>query len=109
MARVYNLRLNPPDDAVYIGRAGKGQAGEYGNYAPKAGNTPYPTAHDYELQVMSDPALREKLKRELYGKHLVCFCARKPEGLAIDDQLVCHGQVILRTIRGDYDENTGAG
>lgn len=89
---VVNLRRQPYD--VYIGRAGKGQDGTYGNpYKPHG-----KTAQDRERciaefrayfreRVRTDREFRRKVLT-LRGKRLGCFC--KPAA--------CHGDVIAEWV-----------
>lgn len=57
--------------------------------------------YDYEIFLLKNRALINKMKAELQGKTLGCFCAPKG-GVGPDDKLICHGQLILRAVRGDY-------
>jgi len=57
----------------------------------------------FERSIQNNPVFREEIKKELSGKTLACYCASL-KGLGVDDPLVCHGQIYLKTIRGDYDE-----
>lgn len=95
MTRVVNLRKQPYD--VYIGRAGHGQSGYFGNPYPKgsicdhcgqthlrSGDT-IPCFHAYFLErVQTDSRFREAILG-LKGKILGCFCKPQP----------CHGDVIV--------------
>lgn len=90
---VVNVRNAPCD--VYIGRAGRGHDGYFGN--PVAIGQPCPECgekHDREgvlacykrylwRRVNADPVFKQRIL-ELRGKTLGCFCA--PQG--------CHGHVI---------------
>jgi hypothetical protein len=73
-----------PSDAVYIGRPGPWGnpfvIGEHGDRAEVIAK--------YEAWLMEQPALIERMKRELTGRDLVCFCAPLP----------CHGNIILRLL-----------
>lgn len=78
---------NAPSDAVYIGRGS-----EWGNpfKIGKDGNREQ-VIEKFENLIrmndhMIDGVLTKTIKRELRGKHLVCFCAPK----------LCHGDVLLR-------------
>jgi len=103
---VVNLHQNPtlkslsqrdwPREFVYIGRAGRGFTGEFGNPV-KTGETcsvcgkihsrPGDTIECYrawlEKEVVENQEFREKVAR-LAGKTLVCFCVPRP----------CHGNVL---------------
>ena len=80
MPQVYNKRAGGwPKDAVYIGRPGP-----WGNpfTIGKDGD------RDQVIQKYRDnltPELVEKVKRELRGKDLVCWCSPAP----------CHGDVLI--------------
>jgi hypothetical protein len=90
--RVVNLRREAYD--VYIGLAGRGQDGTFGN--------PFWTGNDevrdeviekfkihFLERVKSDPDFHRKVQ-ELKGKRLGCFC--KPKR--------CHGDVIVDYLEG---------
>lgn len=83
---VVNINISSYD--IYIGRAGKGHDGYFGN--------PFPLSTDvsrtsvmakYEKwfydRLASDPEFKRRI-HELKGKKLGCFCAPK----------VCHGHII---------------
>lgn len=88
---VVNLRKEPYD--VYIGRAGKGEEGYFGN--------PYPLAmgdrdacleryrHYFEARLNRDKEFKRRIEA-LKGKRLGCFC--KP--------LKCHGDIIVEYLEG---------
>lgn len=84
MPRVLNKKhdLIPLGESVYIGR-------------PSVWGNPYRIGPDgdrdeviekFTLYLYENPALVEKVKEELRGKDLVCYCAPEP----------CHGDVLLR-------------
>ncbi len=77
MTRVVNLRKEPFD--VYIGRAGHGYDGYFGN--------PSKTVREFETyfftRLINDPEYKQRV-HALNGKTLGCFC--KPKH--------CHGDVI---------------
>lgn len=77
-----------PPGGVYIGRAGHGQSGYFGN--------PFKVGLDgdrdrvlelykmyFERRLGRDPEFKERIEA-LKGKTLICFCVPKP----------CHGQII---------------
>jgi hypothetical protein len=71
-----------PYSAVYIGRPSKwgnpfeiGADGDRGEVIEK-----------YRQMLMDNPELRAMAKRELRGRHLVCWCA----------PAACHGDILLR-------------
>lgn len=90
--RVTSVKAAPPgweDDPafVYIGRAGKGLSGPWGN--PYTGLPREESIATYEkwmaVRLMLEPQLRTDVAR-LSGKTLVCFCFPLP----------CHGDVLAR-------------
>lgn len=78
---------NAPADAVYIGRGSP-----WGNPFSHMANTKAQYIVETREQAIKlfEMALGETdkaiIRRELKGKHLLCFCAPKP----------CHGDVLLR-------------
>ncbi len=85
MATLFNHSVDGmPPGAVYIGRPGPfGNPfviGEHGDRAEVLGR--------YEAWLATQPALVERIRRELPGKDLVCWCAPLP----------CHGNIILRLL-----------
>ena len=88
--RVVNLRREPYD--VYIGRAGKGQDGYFGNpfTLKKHGAEALTLYLDYMRERWtSDPVFVERLSA-LQGKTLGCFCKPGP----------CHGDIIAQWLDG---------
>ena len=86
MTKVVNLYKDKYD--VYIGRAGKGQDGYFGNPFPlKAGEPRGATIERYKQyfdnRIATDEVFKTKIL-ELKNKTLGCFC--KPNA--------CHGDVI---------------
>ena len=91
---------------VYIGRSGHGEDGYFGNpiqvgrKCPQCGQRHtqgYETLPCYASYLRERVELDLEFRRrlvELKGKTLGCFCPG-PSGLTLDDQLCCHGQVIL--------------
>src|SRR5690606_31198715 len=80
----HNIRFEEYD--VYIGRAGHGQDGYFGNYAPD-GNHDFKIAwfeRHFEKRIKTDFEYRQRI-HELKGKRLGCFC--KPHKR-------CHGDII---------------
>jgi len=87
LTTVIHLRDQQPGD-VYIGRAGKGEDGYFGNpFRLGQGETRGSTIERYDewfhQRLLTDPEFKKKVS-ELKGKRLVCFC--KPQA--------CHGDVI---------------
>lgn len=88
-ARVVNLLVEPYD--VYIGRAGHGYDGYFGN--PTRGPDRERNIQAYRAYFLARIARDAEFKRrvlELRGKRLGCFC--KP--------LDCHGDVIVEWLDG---------
>lgn len=94
MPKVYNVQHNnSPKTAVYVGR-------------PTAFGNPYPVRNDdrkravalYRAYLMGNRALLTKVKKELKGKDLLCFCAPLP----------CHADVLLE-VANDSQTNGGNG
>jgi hypothetical protein len=87
--RVANLRVEPYD--VYIGRAGKGQDGYFGNpYTLREhGQKALELYRSYFEARLSDPAFRARVEG-LRGKVLGCFCKPGP----------CHGDIIAAYLNG---------
>jgi hypothetical protein len=79
--RVYNKHKGAPPDAVYIGRGSPwGNPFVLGKDGDRNG-----VCDLFAKLVLADPEYQERVKRELKGKNLVCFC--KP--------LRCHGDFLL--------------
>lgn len=103
---VVNIRRDSFD--VYVGRAGKGSTGYFGNPHTMPGpcrscgrdhgrQGTLAAYREYLLaRVESDPVFRQQVL-ELRGKRLGCFCARKG-GVTASDPHVCHGQVLAAWI-----------
>jgi len=76
---------------VYIGRAGCGLSGYFGNPIKIEGGKRGSTLKNYrrylEHRLMTDTAFYTRVK-ELKGKTLVCFCKPKP----------CHGDILIEYI-----------
>jgi len=71
-----------PSDAVYIGRGSI-----YGNpFVLNVHGDRDEVCDMYEEKIMNDPKMIETIKRELKGKHPLCFC--KPKR--------CHGDFLLK-------------
>lgn len=100
---VVNLYKDQYD--IYIGRAGKGQDGYFGNpilvgeyckCCRQVHNTPGSTVECYRLyflhRIKTDPEFKTRVL-ELRGKRLGCFCAPKG-GFQATDMIRCHGQII---------------
>lgn len=86
MTNVVNIRISDYD--AYIGRAGKGQDGYFGNpFRLRANESRGATIEQYRKyfydRLETDPEFKRRI-HELKGKTLGCFC--KP--------YACHGDVI---------------
>lgn len=97
--RVVSRRRDRYD--VYIGRPSKWGnpfvVGEHGD--------PLDCVNRFREWLLQRPDLIAAAKRELRGKVLGCYCARQG-GVGPDDPPVCHGQILARAARGDYDGST---
>lgn len=83
MPRVLNKKrdLIPIGSAVYIGRpSGWGNPFVIGRDGSRA-----EVIEKYHQYLLADPELMGRVKAELRGVDLVCFCAPEP----------CHGDVIM--------------
>ena len=95
---VVNLRAEEFD--VYIGRAGRGQDGYFGNpyTVQEHGLQAIELFRSYFLQrIESEPAFRLRVLA-LKGKRLGCFCKPKP----------CHGDVIAEWVEANAPAAPGA-
>ncbi len=91
-ARVVNLYKERYD--VYIGRAGKGKDGYFGNpFRLETGEARGGTIERYRkwfyTRLQNDKEFRKRIE-SLRGKTLGCFCKPKP----------CHGDVIVEYLNG---------
>ncbi len=90
LPRVVNLKFEEYD--VYIGRAGKGQDGYFGNPF-RADDRGLQRALDqyrayFEKRIVEDFEFRRRVVG-LMGRRLGCFCKPKP----------CHGDIIVEWLR----------
>lgn len=111
-----NIRYTPSNwqdnpDYVYIGRAGKGQDGYFGNPFPLIKDEPRgSTLQKYrawaENRYNTDDEFRKRVQA-IHGKRLVCFCAPSTEGLeATLENAKCHGQILAHIAKyGVFDES----
>lgn len=87
MCTVVNLKIDEYD--VYIGRAGHGKDGYFGNPYRAIPGDPGATIPMFEeyarKRLKTDPEYRERVKA-LKGKRLGCFCKPRP----------CHGDVLVK-------------
>jgi len=98
---VVHCKREPFD--IYIGRTGSG-LGEWGNpFTWKQGTkAQFLVAKNeclprYEDWVQSQPDLMERIKQQLAGKRLGCWC-RPPAGFR--GRLLCHGQILAGIANG---------
>lgn len=94
--RVVNLRRDAYQ--VYVGRAGKGRDGYFGNPFRVTDEESLRTALEKYLEyfyekLLKDPTFKRRVE-ELRGKVLGCFCAPAGGLTAEDMPFRCHGQVI---------------
>ena len=86
MPKVYNKRTGAPRGAVYVGRPTK-----FGNpYRMHSEADRDRVCDQYEATLLRkferDPDARRRLREELGGKDLVCWCA----------PLRCHADILLK-------------
>lgn len=93
MTKVVNIYQEEYD--VYIGRAGRGSTGYFGNPFTLGGGARGSTIEKYKIyfynRLKNDPEFKEKILA-LKGKTLGCFC--KPKA--------CHGDIIADYL--DYED-----
>ena len=101
VVNLYHLNKGWEQDSeyVYIGRAGKGQSGYFGNpIALSPGQSRSSTLPEYEKylknRLETDLIFKDKVK-SLHNKKLVCFCRPKT---GWGEQERCHGQVLVRYV-----------
>lgn len=92
---------------VYIGRANsrhglRGSKWQNPYRIGREGDRPT-VLQRYKDLLMGDRDLMAELE-ELRGKRIACWCCGVGEELTADDPIVCHGQVLLKALRGDYSE-----
>ena|SRR3982751_3173289 len=97
---VHNILQEPMlEGDVYIGRAGKGFDGYFGNPFTTKSASRSTVLKDYHLyvysRIKSDPEFRERVLG-LYGKRLFCFCKPKP----------CHGDILEQVAKELYVQST---
>lgn len=110
-SRVVSIYRNPYD--VYIGRAGKGQEGLFGNPVRMDARCPrchlvhrtagatLPCYEDYLRERLSADAVFKEKFLALHGKTLGCFCA-PAGGIEARYPWICHGQVMLKVLAEFY-------
>lgn len=94
--KVLNFYKDDVTGAVYIGREGP-----YGNpFIVGRDGTREVVIKKFREWLLQRPELIEKMRRDLLGKNLYCYCKPKP----------CHGDVIIELIGGTPgDERTDSG
>lgn len=107
-----NLRHEPYD--VYIGRAGRGQAGTFGNpvatwaVCPEcgavhtSGGATLGCYQRYLARRVATVSFFTEAVQALRGRVLGCFC-RPPEGF--QGRLLCHGQILAAWLDGCRPED----
>lgn len=92
MTRVVNINTEPYD--VYIGR-GSIWGNPYSHIPNSAAPYPVDSREDaikaYEYDIISNPEMMVKIKKELKNKILGCHCAPLP----------CHGDVLVKIADSD--------
>lgn len=88
MRLLYNMSEDYPDDCIYIGRGS-----EWGNpYSHILGKGELPAANRedavrlFGVKVENDPEFQQRIRDELKGKRLVCYCTPRR----------CHGEVLIQ-------------
>lgn len=92
MSRVLNAKVTGRfvPNSVYIGRPSK-----WGNpFVIGIDGTRDEVIDKYIDWIITQSDLIEEMKKELTGKHLICWCAPLP----------CHGDVILNLINQDVED-----
>jgi len=92
---VVNIRLDPWD--VYIGRAGRGDDGYFGNPFRPGETTAMTCLERYKSYLLSRVATDIVFRSKLLvwrGMRLGCFCAPKGGLYASDRPHICHGQIM---------------
>jgi hypothetical protein len=96
VARTRTVNLHQNEYDVYIGRAGHGLDGYFGNPirrgpdAPRGSTLPKFEAH-FLKRIDEDPEFKRRVL-ELKGLRLGCFCAPNSGG--------CHGNIYVRWLDG---------
>lgn len=84
------------DSFVYVGRAGHGLDGYFGNrFRAEDGDAITKFGAWARERIEIDDDYRDRVK-SLYGRTLVCFCKPKP----------CHGDVLARIAEELHNERT---
>lgn len=111
IGKVFSIYKYSGTNGIYIGRKGHGQDGYFGNpFRPgeycglcrNVHHSPTSTLPCYEIYLKKRLETDEEFKNKclnLYGKDLLCFCVKSNLGADELDDIVCHGQVLLREIK----------
>ena len=90
---------------VYIGRratrAGLPQSKWHNPYVIGRDGTLEQVLQKFEKFYLNNFDLRSQIS-ELSGKRIACWCCGKNEVLTAADPIKCHGQILLKDLRGDY-------
>jgi hypothetical protein len=90
MPKVYNIHLDTvPPGAVYVGRGSS-----FGNpFVINRDGSRDTVIAKFTKYLRENPRLRDRIRKELRGRDLICFCAPKS----------CHGDVLLEVANGKPD------
>lgn len=96
---------------LYVGRANASRRLEGSKW-----QNPYRIGRDGDRPTVLQKFERHLLGRadlmaaleELRGKRIACWCCKEDEMLTADDPLKCHGQILLKALRGDYRDESGS-
>ena len=100
--KVYNIHKDEiPADAVYIGRAWRGRPESpfHNPYILRREKDRDKICDRHKEWLLGQPELIERIKQELKGKNLICFCAPRR----------CHGDLLLAIANGGDIEAEPAG
>ncbi len=113
MCKVWNKRdtNNIPKDAVYVGRPtiwGNAYSHKSGTLAQHKVATVEEAVQSFERYLLDNikitPAVLERLRTELGGKDLVCWCAPFG-GIDFDDERqICHAQILMRYANEEFHD-----
>ena len=96
---VVNIRLHNYD--VYMGRAGQGEDGYFGNPIRRVDGPPGSTLDafcDYFYARVEDDLVFRARIFALRGKRLGCFCVEEPWTTDLPGAFYCHAQIIAHYI-----------
>ena len=102
-ASVVNVKHHKYD--LYIGRVSKRarlpQSKWHNPYVIGRDGTLEQVLKKFEQFYLSNLKLRSQIS-ELSGRRIACWCCAKNEVLTADNPIKCHGQILLKDLRGDY-------